>query len=104
MPKAGRQGHEGGSGTEGRGARGRLVVRGPGGAFALGGGSVVCGADLTLDQTSVGANADAANGAAAPLPFGGVSSAFGGGIAKPRRPDLAPGQIDRGDSAGGGGS
>ena len=38
------------------------------------------GADLTLERTIVVANSASANGAAAPLPFGGVSSVFGGGI------------------------
>ncbi len=38
------------------------------------------GADLTLERTVVVANSAVGNGAAAPLPFGGVSSVLGGGI------------------------
>ena len=38
------------------------------------------GGDLTLERTTVVSNSASGNGAAAPLPFGGVSSAFGGGI------------------------
>jgi hypothetical protein len=36
--------------------------------------------DLTLERTVVNANSAWANSAAAPMPFGGVASAFGGGI------------------------
>jgi hypothetical protein len=39
------------------------------------------GGDLTLEHTVVSANSASANGAPGPLPFDGVSSAFGGGIA-----------------------
>jgi hypothetical protein len=60
--------------------RNNVVVAGPSGAIAFGGGIAMFGGDLTLEHTKVVANSASATGAAAPLPFGGVSSAFGGGI------------------------
>jgi hypothetical protein len=60
--------------------RNSVVVAGPKGAIAFGGGIAMFGGDLTLERTLVVANSASGTGAAAPLPFGGVSSAFGGGI------------------------
>jgi len=61
-------------------ARNTVTVQAPLGAQAFGGGIAMFGGDLTLARTVVVANSVSGNGAAAPLPFGGVSSSFGGGI------------------------
>lgn len=58
--------------------RNNVAVAGLSGAVAFDGGIAMFGGDLTLEHTVVVANAASATGAAAPLPFGGVSSAFGG--------------------------
>ena len=59
--------------------------------LAFGGGIAMVGGDLTLERTIVVANSVSATGAAAPLPFGGVSSALGGGISNggPGNPSAA---------------
>lgn len=61
-------------------ARNAVTVQGPLGAQAFGGGLAMFGGDLTLTRAVVVANSVSGSGAAAPFPFGGVSTAFGGGI------------------------
>jgi hypothetical protein len=61
-------------------ARNTVAAAGPRGAIAFGGGIAVFEGALVLERSVVASNSASGNGAAAPLPLGGVSSAFGGGI------------------------
>jgi len=78
-------------------ARNTVTVLAPLGAQAFGGGIAMFGGDLTLARTVVVSNAVSGNGAASPLPFGGVSSAFGGGISN-GGPGIPPATLTLTDS------
>ena len=71
-------------------ARNSVAVTGPSGVIAFGGGIAMYGGDLAVENTVVVANSVSATGAPT-LPFGGVSTAFGGGISNggPGNPSAA---------------
>jgi hypothetical protein len=79
-------------------ARNSVAAAGQLGSAAGGGGIAMVGSDLTLGRTLVIGNTVSASGAAASLPFGGVSSAFGGGISNGGFDGVPPATLTMSDS------